>query len=118
MSGWKRTQDLISDEGDLGSYRFLTREGNIVDAEVTLEDGSAPIGKIEIISDGVTICVSRESGSKHLHHQLKCGLHEIDIHGPADSESSAELLADQLSRGGKNSLFKKILPVFIGLLEK
>jgi hypothetical protein len=89
-----------------------------VDAEITSANDSAPIGKIEIIADGVTICVSRESGSKHLHHQLKCGAHEIDLHGPADSESSAELLADQLSRGGKNSLFKKILPVFIELLEK
>ncbi|MFT5905809.1 MAG: glucose-6-phosphate dehydrogenase assembly protein OpcA [Cryomorphaceae bacterium] len=118
MSGWKRTQDLISDEEEAGSYRFLTKEGNIVDAEITLEKESAPIGKIEIISDGITICVSRESGNKHLHHQLKCGLHEIDLHGPADSDSSVELVADQLSRGGKNSLFKKVLPIFYELLEK
>jgi hypothetical protein len=83
-----------------------------------MEESSAPIGKIEIISDGVTICVSREAGGKHLHHQLNCGGHVIDIHGPADSDSRAELLADQLSRGGKNSLFKKILPTFVGLLEK
>ncbi len=89
-----------------------------MDAEITIEKDSAPIGKIEIISDGVTICVSRESGNKHLHHQLKCGLHEIDLHGPADSDSSAELVADQLSRGGKNSLFKKILPTFLELLAK
>jgi len=118
MSGWKRTQDLISDQGDLGSYRFSNKEGNIIDTELMLEKGSAPIGKIEVISDGVTICVSREAGGKHLHHQLNCGEHVIDIHGPADSDSSEELLADQLSRGGKNSLFKKILPVFFGMLEQ
>lgn len=117
MSGWKRTQDLISDQEDSGSYRFCTREGNIVDAELTLEESSAPIGKIEVISGGVTVCVSREAGGKHLHHQLICDEHVIDIHGPADGDSSAELLADQLSRGGKNSLFKKILPTFFGMLE-
>ena len=118
MSGWKRTQDLISDQQHAGSYRFLTKEGNIVDAEITTDSDSAPIGKIEIFSDGVTLCVSRESGNKYLHHQLLCGGHEIDLHGPADSDSSGELLAQQLSRGGKNSLFKKILPTFIEMLEK
>lgn len=118
MAGWERTQDLISDSENAGSYRFLSKEGNIVDAEMNLEEGSAPIGGIEIISDGVTICVSREAGNKYLHHQLKCDIHEIDLHGPADSDSSAELVADQLSRGGKNSLFKKILPIFLALIEE
>ena len=118
MSGWERSQDLISDQGESGSYRFLTKEGNLVDAEILLEEGSAPIGKLEIIADGVTICVSREAGSKHLHHQLICDKHTLDLHGPADSDSCTEIVTDQLSRGGKNSLFKKILPVFLGLLEK
>lgn len=117
MAGWKRTQDLISDEGEMGSYRFLTKEGKIVDTQITLEKGSAPIGSIEIISDEVTVRVSRENGNKHLHHQLSCANHAIDLHGPADSDLSAELVVDQLSRGGKNSLFKKILPTFLGLIE-
>jgi glucose-6-phosphate dehydrogenase assembly protein OpcA len=118
MSGWKRTQDLISDQEDKGSYRFLTKEGNIVDAEIMTDSDSAPIGKMEIFSEGVSLCVSREPGNKYLHHQLHCGAHEIDLHGPADSDSNGELLAQQLSRGGKNSLFKKILPVFVEMLEK
>jgi len=29
---------------------------------------------------------------------------------------SADLVADQLSRGGKNSLFRKVWPVFFDLL--
>lgn len=118
MAGWNRAQDLISDQDSEGSYRFSTKEGNLVDAELTLVEDSAPISKIEIISDGVTICVSRELSAKYLHHELNCGGHVIDLHGPADSDSSAELLADQLSRGGKNSLFKKILPSFVDLLGK
>ncbi len=118
MSGWTRTQDLISDQGETGSYRFLTREGRIVDAKIISDTESAPIGKIEIISDDVTLRVSRESGSKHLRHQLLCCGHEIDLHGPADADTSKELLAQQLSRGGKNSLFKKILPMFTEMLEK
>ncbi len=118
MAGWERTQDLISDKEDSGSYRFLTDKGSIVDVELSEDVNSAAIGKIEVISDGVTVCVSREKGSKHLRHQLQCGGHELDLHGPADSDSSAELVTDQLSRGGKNSLYKKILPFFLELLGK
>lgn len=118
MSGWKRTQDLISDQEEPGSYRFLSKEGNIVDAKITTKIDSAPIGRIEIISDGVSLSVSREAGNKYLHHQLISIGHEIDLHGPADSDSSEELLAEQLSRGGKNSLFKRILPTFMEMLVK
>ncbi len=118
MAGWRLTQDLISDLDNSGSYRFLTKEGNMVDTKIITDDNSAPIGKVEIISDGVTLCVSRDAGNKYLHHQLMCGAHEIDIHGPADGDSSMELLAQQLSRGGKNSLFKKILPMFVEMLAK
>ncbi|MGJ8657203.1 MAG: glucose-6-phosphate dehydrogenase assembly protein OpcA [Akkermansiaceae bacterium] len=118
MAGWTRSQDLISDKAEAGSYRFLTKGGNLVDAEITFEEDSAAIGKIEIIADGVTMCVSREAGSKYLHHQLDCGKHSLDLHGPADSDSCPELVTDQLSRGGKNSLFKKVLPTFLSLLKK
>ncbi len=118
MANWERSQDLISDDKEFGSYRFLTKKGNLVDAEITLSEVSAAIGKIEIIADGVTICVSREAGSKYLHQQLDSGKHIIDVHGPADSDSDADLVADQLSRGGKNSLFKKVFPRFTDLLKK
>lgn len=118
MAGWERSQDLISDQGETGSYRFVSKAGNLIDAKVATVEDSAPIGKIEIIADGVTMCVSRDKGSKYLHHQLNCGNHSLDLHGPADSDSCPELVTDQLSRGGKNSLFKKVLPRFIDLLKK
>lgn len=117
MLGWKRSQDLISDQEAQGSYRFLTKEGNLVDAEIIAKDGSAPIGEIEIISDGVMVNVSRELGSKHLFHQLQCDKHELSLHGPADSDEISELIMEQLSRGGKNSLFRRVLPTFIDLIE-
>jgi len=118
MAGWTRSQDLISDEADSGSYRFLTKSGKLVDATIVVDEDSAPLGKMEVVADEVNICVSRESGSKYLHQQLNSGNHVIDVHSPADSEKNSELVADQLSRGGKNSLFKKVLPTFIELLNK
>ena len=117
MAGWQRTQDLISDQKDVGSYRFSTQSGNLVDVEVVTDENSAPIGKFEVVAGQARVCVSREAGSKHLYQQLENGGHVIDVHGPADSDAKADLVADQLSRGGKNSLFKRVLPMFIELLE-
>jgi len=118
MAGWKRAEDLVVDDESVGSYRFENQNGNLLDAEILLVEGSAPLGRIEVVSDSVTISVSGEAGAKYLHHQLVCSesKHEIDIHGPADSDVIADLLADQLSRGGKNSLFKRVLPTFMELL--
>ena len=40
---------------------------------------------------------------------------ENAVHG-SDSDDNAELLTDQLSRGGKNSLYKRVFPKFMELL--
>jgi len=117
MAGWSRAQDLISDESNSGSYRFSNAAGNLVDVEVVVDENSAPIGRIEVIAGDINVIVSREAGGKHLHQKLVNGNHVIDVHGPADSDSKADLVADQLSRGGKNSLFKRVLPMFIDLLR-
>ena len=117
MAGWERAQDLISDEANSGSYRFSNTLGNLVDVEIVEDESSAPLGSFEVLSGDVRVAVSRELGGKHLHQELVNGSHVIDVHGPADSDSKSELVTDQLSRGGKNSLFKKVLPMFIGLLK-
>jgi hypothetical protein len=41
--------------------------------------------------------------------------HVIEQSGPADGLEPEELVADQLSRGGKNSLYLKTLPEFTKL---
>lgn len=117
MAGWERAQDLISDKNDVGSYRFSTKTGNLVDVEITTDEQSAPIGTLEITSGEVKVNVSREAEGKYLRQELKNGVHEVDAHGLADSDSTVDLVMDQLSRGGKNSLFKRVLPMFIELLK-
>jgi len=118
LAGWERSQDLFSDDGAEGSYRFAKKNGDLVDVEITYDSDCAPIAAFEVLSDDVSIKISRDEGGKHLRHELIKSGHHVDTHGPADSDVSADLVGDQLSRGGKNSLFRRILPRFIQFLSK
>jgi len=116
LAGWKRSQDLVDDGETSGSFRFEKKNGELVDVEIEYDTQSMPISKFEVISDSVRICISRNPGDAHLHHLVECNKHTLDTHGQADSIDSSELVADQLSRGGKNSLYKRIFPKFLELM--
>ena len=117
LAGWDRAQDLFSDVETKGSYRFSKQNGDLVDVEISYGADCAPIASIEVIADEVTVRVSRDVDAKYLRHELIALGHQIDIHGPADSDVSADLVGDQLSRGGKNSLFRRILSRFTEFLS-
>jgi glucose-6-phosphate dehydrogenase assembly protein OpcA len=106
QAGWKH----------LGSGAFLSKDGNRIETQVSASADSAPIGLVEIYSGGTAVRVSREKSSAHLLREIESGGHKVSSLSPADPESPEALVACQLSRGGKNSLFLKILPVFLELL--
>ncbi len=106
QAGWKAT----------GKSTFLTKNGTAVSASVESSGESAPIGLVEFVCGETTVRVSRENGSAHLLREIVSGSYHVSSLSPADPEDSADLVAQQLSRGGKNSLFLKILPVFLELL--
>jgi hypothetical protein len=71
---------------------------------------------VELSSSTTTVRVSREKGSAHLLREIESGDYKVSSFSPADPDSPEALVACQLSRGGKNSLFLKILPTFLELL--
>lgn len=121
-TGWQRSKDLglcgkenHSESAD--RFYFETNEGSDVTAVVEYDSSSAPIGLVEMSSSSCSVRVLRESGSAYLHQQLEAGEHQIDRLIPAASDDSAELVVDQLARGGKNTLYRTMLPVFLELLS-
>jgi len=64
-----------------------------------------------------SLVVNREPSSAHIHMRLIVGDHITETLAPAGCDDCAMLIGDQLARGGKNSLFLKILPLFQNLLE-
>lgn len=102
-------------DSDLDTYTLKSGSRRIVATLVEKAD-AAPLSLVEITSPKMKASVSRETASKYLVQRLTVGEHKVEQIAPADSDSVAELVSDQLSRGGKNSLFKKILPTFLKLL--
>jgi glucose-6-phosphate dehydrogenase assembly protein OpcA len=106
QAGWKTS----------GKGAFETREGHRIEAEIESSADSAPLGLVEISSGGTCVRISRDKGSAYLLREIESGDYKVRSLSPADPEASEALVAEQLSRGGKNSLFLKILPTFLELL--
>ncbi len=116
QTGWHRSPDLGLNGQDEDVYYFETHEGSDVTAIIETNPAGAPIGMIEFLSPECTVRVSREKGSPHLHQHLDAGTHQIDRCTPSNSDDPAELVINQLSRGGKNTLYRSMMPVFLELL--
>ena len=106
QAGWEIT----------GAGEFETKEGQRIAAEMDCSEDSASLGMVELSSSTTTVRVSREKGSAHLLREIESGDYKVSSLSPADPDSPESLVACQLSRGGKNSLFLKILPTFLELL--
>ena len=98
-------------------FVFESRDGGSITARVEWDEEAAPLGVVEIKAPGCTVSVRREPGAGYLQQRLECPGHVVTQSGPADADSHWELVADQLSRGGRNSLFQKVRPTFMELLE-
>ena len=113
QSGWKTGLELglgshsHPEKGE--SYLFESENGGSVEAVIEWDDAGAPLSLLEVEAPDLKVSISREKGSKHLCQSLRDGGHRIDCSGPADADEPAKLLEDQLSRGGKNSLYLKAL---------
>lgn len=106
QSGWKL----------VGEMSFETTAGNSVAVEIVSDDNSAPLGLLEISAGDTTVRVACEKGSAHVLREIVSNSYHVSSLSPADPIESADLVARQLSRGGSNSLFVKILPTFLELL--
>lgn len=99
------------------SFSFEHREGGAVTAVLVADDHAAPIGELRMTAGETRIEVSRDAGAKHVCRRLSAPGHVTESLVPADPDGSMDLLGDQLARGGRNSLFRKILTRFLRLMS-
>lgn len=118
MTGWFRSKELGLDTVNDDVFHYETHEGADLTAVIDTDPAGAPIGHVELSCAGCMVKVTREVDSPYLHQHLDAGNHQINHCTPAASDSSAELVMSQLSRGGKNTLYVKMMPVFLELLRE
>ncbi len=104
--------------GNKEGFSFESQGGKAISAELVSDPESAPLGLVELSGGGVTVAVSREAGATHLMRTIEAAGHVVEAPGPVDPDDPAGLIGEQLARGGKNSLFQKILPRFRQFLER
>lgn len=107
QAGWSHAGELI----------FETEKGGRIEAFVESSEDFAPLGLVELSSGETIVRVSQEKNSTHLLKEIESGEYLVNSLAPSDPEEPQELVGQQLSRGGKNSLFLKILPAFLDLLK-
>jgi glucose-6-phosphate dehydrogenase assembly protein OpcA len=114
QAGWRPALHPPADEGG-ERVVFESRDRREIRAEITWDAHAAPLALLEIAGPECTVSVRRCRNEASLCRRIESVGHVIEQSGPADGLEPEELVADQLSRGGKNSLYLKTLPVFTKL---
>ena len=111
QAGWKPI-------GPSNSLDYRAANGHTI--SVTLQpDASGPPLTAVILRAANDLCVSvtQKAGASHVERKIESPHYKACSLSPVDPTSAAELVAAQLSRGGKNSLYQKILPHFRAILH-
>jgi glucose-6-phosphate dehydrogenase assembly protein OpcA len=122
QAGWRDGMELdlavVRRSGNKEGFSFEGPAGKTITATLTADESSAPLGLVSLKGGDVEVSVYREAEASFLVRRIKCSTHVVESPGPVDPDSSAGLIGEQLARGGKNSLFQKILPRFRDLLAR
>ncbi len=121
QAGWRQGMELqlvlARQNGNKQGISLERKTGEPVKVTLVADETSAPLGALVIAGGGLEIVIARAAAASHLHMRLSIGDHVTDSLAPAGSDDCGTLIGDQLARGGKNSLFLKILPMFLHLLD-
>lgn len=117
QAGWSPAKELFGGQTNGESFYYQHPDGGEISAHVEVREDSAPLGMVEVTAPGVVIRVTREKEAGLLFQQLLADGHNVEQHAPADSQGDVDLVRDQLSRSGKNGLFRKVMPEWLRLLD-
>lgn len=117
LLAWLATQADWRDT-DGSDFSFKSSSGKPIRVTLTPDAGAPPISSLILRSGCRSATISHAAGSKHVERRIEAPGYQVTSLAPADPSSAEELVALQLARGGRNSLFGRILPRFRKLLEK
>jgi glucose-6-phosphate dehydrogenase assembly protein OpcA len=117
QAGWRSGLDLAaSRDSSAVTFPMESKAGVQILTTLEIDPTSAPLGLLEIIAPDLTIRLSRTAGAVHVLRELITPVNVQTSLAPADPDDDAGLVGAQLARGGKNTLYRKVLPRFLELL--
>jgi glucose-6-phosphate dehydrogenase assembly protein OpcA len=118
LLAWLAVQAGWHDLGaSVDTFTFETSGGKTIEAVLRENPDAQPVSSLTLQAGEFVARVCHAAGASHVERLIKAHGYEVSSLAPADPSSSEELVGLQLARGGKNSLFRKILPRFLKLLE-
>jgi glucose-6-phosphate dehydrogenase assembly protein OpcA len=109
QAGWKSI-------GSGNTFSFENDQGQAISVLLQEDKNGPPLSSVIFREDKTTVQVSQAIGSSHVERKLETAGSRASSLSPIDPTSAAELVGLQLSRGGINSLYQKMLPFFRRLL--
>lgn len=117
QAGWRSGLDLAASRDSIvETFPMESKAGVQILTTLETDPTSAPLGLLEIIAPDLTIRLSRTAGAVHVLRELITPVNVQTSLAPADPDDDAGLVGAQLARGGKNTLYRKVLPRFLELL--
>jgi glucose-6-phosphate dehydrogenase assembly protein OpcA len=117
QASWRSGLDLAATrDGPSETFPLESKSGTQILATLIADPAAAPISLLELTAPQITLKLSRAAGAAHLvREQITPGNTQTSL-APADPDDDAGLVGAQLARGGKNTLYRKVLPRFLELL--
>jgi glucose-6-phosphate dehydrogenase assembly protein OpcA len=113
---WLATQAGWKDRKSTAGFAFESSSGVAIDTILRPDPESAPLSALILHAGETTVEVTCEKGAARLRRHIESGHYKATSLSPTDPGLPEQLLALQLARGGKNSLYQKILPRFRAML--
>ncbi len=110
QTGWKNRLAA-------GKFAFESIAGAAISVTLREDAAGPPLSSLVLRAGQKSAHITQAAGASHVERRIEAPGYNVASLSPVDPTSPEELVALQLARGGKNSLFQKILPRFRQLLD-
>lgn len=115
---WLAVQAGWCNRHSADGFAFESSAGHPIAVTLKTDSAAPPLSAVTLRAKNVTVHVCQKAGSSHVERHLEAAGYKATSLSPIDPTTPAALVAVQLARGGKNSLYQKILPRFRAMLTR
>lgn len=117
LLAWLAVQAGWKDQPAAGNLAFESASGAAIGVALRENADGPPLSSLTLRAGEKSVCILQAAGASHVERRIEAPGYHVTSLSPVDPTLPEEIVALQLARGGKNSLFQKILPRFRHLLE-